>query len=165
MAYAAYRGIGNDTGFSFEGGDEDAGILGTYTPGETPPLLTADTLDELRLKAWAHLGREPDDFLILTDDQGRVYEFLSSPKHREGGFKAEERLTVAIALLVFCLTCLIGSAFGSIGGWALPCFVVAAAVYGVIVRADFFNELEAAVICEIMLIMTLLIVAGVQKGA
>ena len=76
MTFAAYQARHNGTDFSFEGRDEAAGILGVFMAGEAPPVVTAPTFEELEREARAHLGKEPDAFLYLTDGDGHVYRIM-----------------------------------------------------------------------------------------
>ena len=78
--------------------------------------------------------------------------------------KAERRIAIAWAVLVLCFTCLIGASFGSLGIIPLLAFVGAASLYALILRVGFLNEIEAAVLCEILLILALLLFQVVQHA-
>lgn len=163
MPFAAYQARPDGTDFSFEGRDEATGILGVFRPGEAPPVVTAPTLTVLEREARAHLGREPDALLYLTDEQGRVLRIMINEKHHAATERAERRTAVCVALLVFSVTCLVEASLGSPGAWALVGFVGAAALYALILRAGLFNAIEAAVVCEILLILALLLILAVQR--
>jgi hypothetical protein len=150
--------------FSFEGRDESAGILGRLTPGAAVPVAVADTLEQLQREARAYLGDEPAAFLYLVDADGGVRAIVINRKYHEATEKAERRTAIATALLVLCVTSLLGATLGSLGGWALLGFVTAAGLYALILLAGLFNEIEGAVVCEMLLILALLMVSAVQRG-
>jgi hypothetical protein len=164
MTFAAFQARHDGTDFSFEGRDESAGVLGVFHPREAAPLLTANTLEELEREARAHLGKEPSAYLYLTDDGHRVYRIMINEEHHATIEKRMRRTAIACVLLVFGITCLVGAYFGSLGIMPLLVFVGIAALYVLLLRVDFFNEIEGAVICEIMLILALLLVHAVQRA-
>ena len=159
MQFAAYQWQNAGTDFSFAGRDETVGVLGTHIPGSTPPVLTAETLEEIKLRARAHLGEEPDACLYITDSGGRVHEILTNRKYHDAKARAERRTAIAVALLVFCATCLVATALGFVGGWALIGFVGSAVCYATMLRAGLFNEIEGAFVCEIFLVLGLVLVS------
>ena len=164
MHYAAYQARHDGTDFSFTGRDDVAGILGTFSPGGVPPVVTGDTLDEVRIRARAHLGEEPGAFLYLTDADGRVYEIMINVKHHRVTEAANRRTAITGAILLFCITCLLATAFG-LGAWlAILGFLGAGCVYCLILRVRLFNEIEGAVICEIFLILGLLLIPAIKKA-
>jgi hypothetical protein len=77
--------------------------------------------------------------------------------------RAERRTAVSLALLVFSVTCLLGASLGSLGPWALLAFIGAVTLYALILRADFFNEIEGALVCEILLILALLLIPALKR--
>ena|GEM_PF-4804352 len=98
--------------------------------------------------------------LYLTDREGRVHQILkhNNKKHLEAIGKAEYRYSVAVALLVFCVTCLFAASFGLEGLWALLSFVGASMLYVMVVRLGIQNAIEGAVVCEMILILSLLLI-------
>jgi hypothetical protein len=163
MSFAAYQARHDGTDFSREGRDEAAGILGVFKPNDDKPVATADTLEHLEQAARAYLGKEPDAFLYLTDGDCRVLRMMMLENHHAAIDRANRRTAMAAALLIFCMTCLIGASLGSFGGWALLCFLGASALYVFILWWGLFNEVEAALMCEIMLILALLSPPALQK--
>jgi hypothetical protein len=159
VTFLAYRG----GVISFEGRDEAAGVLGRFTPRNATPMLAADTLEKLEHDAWAYVGKEPDACLYLTDKDDRLYKIILNQQYHQAAGKAERRLTVAIVLLVFCITCLLTASLGSLGIGALLCFVGVVALYAFIVRMEMFNTIEGAVLCQLLLVMALFLVSAVQK--
>ena len=107
MALSAYQARHDGTDFVFDGRDDAAGILGTFRPGEAPPVVTAETLEELEQKVRAHLGEEPAAFLYLADGNGHVYRIMINKKYHAAIGSAERRTAISVALLVFSVTCLI----------------------------------------------------------
>jgi len=165
LHYAAYQARHDGTDFSSTGRDEAAGILGTFSPNGVPPVVTADTLDEIRVRARAHLGEEPGAFLYLTDADGRVYEIMINVKYHRATEAANRCTVITGALLSFCVTSLLATALGLGAWWAIAGFLVAACVYCVIMRAKLFNEIEGAAICEIFLVLGLLLIPAIKKMA
>ena len=163
MAFAAYQARHDGTDFVFDGRDDAAGILGTFRPGEAPPVVTAETLEELEQKVRAHLGEEPAAFLYLADGNGHVYRIMINKKYHAAIGSAERRTAISVALLVFSVTCLITASLTSLGAWTLVCFAGAVGLYVLILRVGLFNEIEGAVICEILLILALLLVPALEK--
>jgi hypothetical protein len=163
MTFAAYQARHNGTDFSFEGRDEATGILGVFRPGEAEPVVTAHTLEELEREARAYLGKEPDAHLYLTDGAGRVYRIMINEKYHAAVQRAERRTAISVALLVFSVTALLGASLGSLGAWALLGFVCAAALYTLLLRAGLSNEIEGAIVCEILLILALLLIPALQR--
>jgi len=155
MAFSAYQARRDGTDFSFEGRDEG--------PSEAPPVVTAHSLEELEREARAHLGKEPDALLYLTDGDGRVHRIMINEKHHAAREWAERRTVISVALLVISVTCLIGASAGLVGAWALFGFVSAVALDALIVRSGFSNEIEGAVVCEILLILALLLIPQLQR--
>jgi len=49
MTFAGYEARHDGKDFDFEGRDDAAGILGTFRPNDAPPVVTAETLEELHL--------------------------------------------------------------------------------------------------------------------
>lgn len=162
MLYAAYQARHDGTDFSFDGRDDANGILGTFSPDGVPPIVTADTLDGLRTLARAHLGEEPGAFLYLTNADGRVLEIMINAKYHRALEAANRSTGIAGALLLFCTTSLVATAFSMIGWWAIVAFVGAACLYCVILRLRLFNEIEGAVICEIFLILGLVLIPAIK---
>lgn len=162
MTFAAYQARPEGTDFSFEGRDEAAGVLGTHQLNDTRPVATADTLEELERDARAYLGVEPDAVLYLTDGEGRVRRIMTNEKHHTAIERAGRRTAIALGLLVFSVTCLLAAV--ALGAWAVVAFVGAAGLYAVALRAGLFNELEGAVVCEIILILALVMISLWQRS-
>lgn len=163
MTFTAYQARHDGTDFSSKGRDEAAGILGRHTPSEAPPVVTAHTLEELKLEARAYLGKEPDALLYLTDADRRVHQIMLNEKHHAAIDSAGRRNAISIALLVFCVTCLLGASLGALGAWALLSFVSAVALYALILRVGLLNEIEGAVLCEILLILALILIPALHR--
>ncbi|MEX0938716.1 MAG: hypothetical protein WDZ59_12720 [Pirellulales bacterium] len=163
MTFSAYQARHNEMHFSIEGRDDASGILGIFNPNEAKPVLTADTLEELEQEARAHLGKEPDAFLYLTDGGRRVHRIMINEKHHAAIGRANRRTAVSVAILVFSFTCLIGASLAPLGTLALLGFVGTASLYFLILRWDLYNEIEGAVVCEILLIIVLLLTPLLQR--
>jgi hypothetical protein len=163
MTFAAYQSRHDGTDFSYEGRDESAGILGIFRPNNAAPVVTAHTLEELERKANAHLGKEPDAFLYLTDVDGHVYRIMINAKYHATVERANRRTAISVVLVIFSTTCLIGASLGSLGALALLGFVGVTVLYALILRAELFNEIEGAVACELLLILALLLIPLLQR--
>lgn len=160
MTFVAFQAKNDGTDFSFEGRDEDAGILGRHPPSETPPVVTAETLEDLKRKARAFLGKEPDAVLYLADTDNHVYEIMINEKHHAAVESVQRRTAISIALLIFCVTCLLGA--GSLG--SLLCFVGISTLYALILRFRLYNEIEGAVVCLILLFVIIMLIPVLQRA-
>ena len=154
MTYAAHKSPSEMTGSFFDGRDDTTVILGTFNSPTTPPIATADTLDEVRRQALAYLGTDPAASLYLTDSEGHVYDIVINAKHHEAISRAEGRLAIAFALLVFSCTCLLGA--GTLGGWAPLLFLGTTFLYALVLWTRICNEVEGAVCFELLLIVSLI---------
>ena len=74
------------------------------------------------------------------------------------GVIQKKTVFMTIALLVFLGSAILGTAFAGFVVWGLCCFVAVSVLYGFLVGSHFFNEVEAALVCELLLIPTLLII-------
>ncbi len=150
MTYAAYDSHSDKGIYSYYIRGEPAGVIGKFTPlGE--PIVTADTLEELKLKAKAYLGEEPSAHLYLIDSENRVYDSLINTKYHEALERASRRTVNSIILLIFSITSLVAAAAGRHGIWALVGFCGVSIIYLILVWA-FQEEFNAAILCEIMLV-------------
>ncbi len=161
--FAAYRVEVAGKNLSFEGRDAASGVIGIYSPGDAEPIATAPSLEELVLQSRAYLGNDPDACLYLADGDGRVYQMLICEKYHQAVERANLRTAIAVAVLVFCVTCL-PAAVGA-GGWAVLAFLSVSAIYAVILRAGLFNVVEGAICCEIVLILILLAIPALKQVA
>lgn len=171
MTFAAYLTNDFRSRFSVEGCDTAAGILGVYDPHGDSPVTTAETLEQLEREAWAYLGQEPEVTLYLVDAEGRVRRIMINEKHHAIRHKywaeidnASRWTAILAALLTFAMTCLIAASVSVLGAFPLVGFVGAVAFYTLLVRAGFFNEIEGALLCEILLILFLLMVPAIQQA-
>lgn len=162
MTFVAFQTWDVGTDFSFEGRDEAARILGTFHPGEVPPVLTANTLDELERETRAYLGKEPNAILYLTDGDGYVYRIMMNEKHHAAIERARRQTVIAVSLLVFSVTCL--PAAVGLGAWAVFAFVGVAGLYGLFLQVGPYREIEAAVVCEFLLILALFLISLGSTG-
>lgn len=162
MAYAAYESCHDGKDVSFKERDLTRGILGQFNP-RADPVAVADTLDELRLKARAHLGEFPDVLLYLVDSENLVHERVLNKKHHEAVQRAGQRAAISIGLLVLCFTCLVGTP-GGLERWGPGCFIGISVLYIGIVKAGLFNEAEGAVVCEILLIILLILTTTLAQS-
>jgi hypothetical protein len=159
MAFAAYDGREKMVPRRCR---DKAGILGIFDPGEDQPIATADTLDQLERESWAYLGCEPSAILYLTDAEYGIHDILINTKYHEAMSKAEQKIANVTIILVFCLTCLVAASLGSFGRWALVAFLGVLALYALVVIVGLFNEIEAGILTEILLIATLFVTPAIQ---
>ncbi len=171
MTFAAYLANDFRSRFSVEGRDTAAGILGVYDPRGDSPITTAETLEQLEREAWAYLGREPEVTLYLVDADGRVHRIMINEKHHAIRHKYSAEMetvrrwtAILAALLTFAMTCLIAASVSVLGACPLVGFIGAVAFYTLLVRAGLFNEIEGALLCEILLILFLLMMPAVQQA-
>ena len=146
---------------SLEGRDEVSGVIGVYRPGDAPPVATAPTLMELAHEARAHLGKEPDACLYLTDCDGRVQQIMINEKHHASVERGRRHTAIAVAVLVFSVTCL--PAAVGVGAWVLVAFLSVSAVYAVLLRAGLFNVVEGAIFCEMVLVLGLFLIPILKR--
>lgn len=128
--------------------------------GGTPLPLSKQAL---RLEARAYLGENPEVMLYLTDSEDLVHEILINKKHHAAVNGLARRSRILTALLVLCTTSLLGSAAG-FGGWSLVAFAAATTIYLAIIKIGIFNEIEGAAVCEILLILTIVLIPGIQRA-
>ncbi len=71
--------------------------------------------------------------------------------------RRERYVAMSLTIMAFCVTCLVGTAVGGVGVWGLAYFGGVSILYFGTVRVGFYNELEGAVVCEILLILSLIL--------
>lgn len=162
LKYSAYQSRNDGTDFSSEGRDAAVGIRGRHIHNGATPIATADTLQELQHEARAYLGKVPEASLYLTDADDWIHDTMINEKYHEATGNAAVRTAICIALLMFCMTALIGAALGFPARWALLSFIAATALYAAILKAKMYNEIEGAVICEMLLILISVMISTVR---
>jgi len=149
--YFAYSSRAGPWTMSFAEGSAPGEVLPRLQTGAAP-FAVADDLATLEEKAYAHLGRHPDDSVHLTDAAGQVHKTLRNESHWQS-LKRQTRLHArAWALLA------LGRGVAGLGLFAL-----ATLMYLGVVPGGIENELEGAVLCEIILILALVLVVMYRK--
>jgi len=147
----------------YAGRDETAGIIGSLL--DLPdPIGTADTHELIMEIAYAHLGRHPSDMLYVADANGRVYDIVINRQYHDERSASGKAIVVArtcfvLTVLAFVTTVLLG--LGYIG---LILMVASIALYLAIVRSKFFNEIEAGVVCVILVLLTALLIPAIESA-
>ena len=68
--------------------------------------------------------------------------------------------TISFSILTFSVTALVGATIGSLGIWAALILVGAVTLYALFLKWGLFNEIEGAIVCEILLI---LVIAAISR--
>ncbi len=148
---------------SYASRDEAKGILGTLSDVPAPIAEDSD-MRGIEEKVWAHLGREPDDFVYVADEGGRVLRIMTCDKHHERVEKAQRTTGIGWGLFILCVTTLIGSSLGGLGTFGIFIFAAIACLYLLVVLLGIQNEFEGVVLCEIILILILTMIPTLQKA-
>lgn len=132
-----------------------------------PPFAEADDLEEIEEKAYAHLGRVPDDSVLLIDGDGRQVRVVSidNRQYHESIERLARWMAIGWVLLSFCLILFAVTAITGLPPWVgLISFAFLGFAYLGIVLLGIQNEVEAAFLCFIILVLILLMFPAVQKA-
>ena len=157
MKFHAYVSSSPSTKFSFEGRDDAKGIRGKLESASTP-VVDGDSLDDLRQKARAYVAQCPSAVLYLADADKMVYETMIDKEYHDAKARAVKRKVMAGAILVFGVTsvsCIVAKAMVLEALWM---FAGASVLYLVVVLTRVFNEIEGALVTEILLVLALALV-------
>jgi hypothetical protein len=141
--------------------NEAAGIIGSLLTVPTP-LATADTHDAITEIAYAHLGRNPAHMLYIADSNGLLYDIVINRPYHDERSASSKALVVAWTCFVLSALSFIATVLLGLGYVGLILMVTSIAVYVAIVRSEFFNEIEAGVVCVILILLTALLIPAVH---
>jgi hypothetical protein len=122
----------------------------------TTPLTTTADLDAAIMFAEAWLGREPSETLYVADERRRVLRRINNEKHHEAVRHARAARTLILGLFLLCFVALCSAACGVPGRIALFDFVVDSVLY-ILLSAFLLNEIEAAILCLILLLPSVVV--------
>lgn len=160
MQWLAYSSEGSH--FSHGGRIEAKGIIGALEPA-SEPVVEADSLEDLELKARAYLERFHAP-LYLADSDNRVYAIVIDNSHLRAVKQANEQSSAATAISVFSVTVLVAAPAAGSHWWALVLFSSICIFYRALLKTKISNAIEAAVICEILLVMVLFLAPTVREA-
>jgi len=143
--------------------DEDAGIIGSLR--DLPnPLGTADTHEAITEIAYAHLGRHPSDMLYIADSNGLLYDILINRPFHDERSASSRKIVVAWTCFVLTVLAFIATVLLGLGYVGLILMVASITLYLAIVRSEFFNEIEAGVVCVILVLLASLLIPAIQSA-
>lgn len=131
------------------------------------PFAESDDLEAIEEKAYAHLGRVPDDTVYLIDGDRRLVRSLSidNRKSHESIERLARWLAIGWVLLFFCVILFAVTAIAGLPAWpGLISFAIVGSFYLGLVLLRIQNEVEAAFLCFIILVLILLLVPAVRGG-
>lgn len=163
MQYHLYLQADGTQRIDYTKRNDATGVVGFFQT-DNQPLAIADSKDSIVEIGFAHLGRNPSDTLYVTDSDGNLYEtMISRPYHAACDLNGRN-LAIAwsfftLSMISFLMTTIMGLGFLGIA------FAVAAIlIYYAMVRGGVFTEIEACVVCVILLILVTLLVPAVQAA-
>lgn len=142
--------------------DEAAGTIGSLRD-LTSPIGTADTHEAIMEIAYAHLGRHPSDMLYVADANGCVYDIVINRQYHDERSASGKVIVVAWTCFVLAVLALISTVLLGIGYVGLILMAVSISLYLAIVRSGFFNEIEAGVVCVILVLLATLLIPAIQS--
>jgi len=156
MHYVIYSSSNNSLKIDYETRDETAGLIGSLQSG-LQPLLIGDSREEVQEKAYAHLGRNPADSLYLADSSGRLYEILINRQYHRDRDSLNRSSWRGWACFVLATLSLLVTASLGLGILGVAICAASLSLFVVLVKTSAFKEVEACVICGILLVITALL--------
>ena len=108
------------------------------------------------------LGREPSDGVYIADDEDVIRKVVFNDAYHKERENSERWVCMSIALLVLCLETFVGTLVTDAGFGGLVIFGGIAALYSLVVRTRIQNEVEGAVVCFIIVVLTFLLLPAVR---
>ncbi len=142
---------------------EDAGVLGTIR-SEMEPTASADTKDAIVEMAYAHLGRNPSDMLFVADSKGQLYQIIINRKYHEACDANGRAIAIAWASFALSIVAFVMAVTMELGYFGLLIGGMAFGLYYGVVRWKLLNEIEACIVCVILLVLTMLLVPAVSSA-
>ena len=138
---------------SFESRDDDEGILGTLREVRSI-LCSTPSRDEAEALAEAEASKCPEKVFYVIDNNHHVVRCVTNQEGHTVSW-----IPRAIAVCVFAVTCVVGGLAGLQTLTCLTVFVGAATLYSILSRLRVANELEAAVVVELLILAAFIGVA------
>ncbi|MFN8740399.1 MAG: hypothetical protein ACK5YR_10805 [Pirellula sp.] len=157
MQYHLYSDSNRTLSVDYTMRREDAGILGKIVT-EMEPTASADTKDAVVEMAYAHLGRNPSDMLYVADSKGQLYQIIINRKYHEACDANGRAIAIAWASFTLSIISFVIAVIMELGYTGLLIGSVVLGLYYGAVRWKIFNEIEACVVCVILLVLTMLLV-------
>ena len=143
--------------------DEAAGIIGSLR--DLPnPIGTAGTHEAVIDIAYADLGRHPSDMLYVADSIGLLYDIVINQPYHDERSASRQAIVVARTCFVLAVLASFATVVLSLGYLGLTLMGASIAIYLTIVRSEFLNEIEAGVVCIILLLLASLVIPAIQSG-
>ena len=163
MSFFAYAASHGCIKIDYTTRNEAAGVIGSLA-SRPDPVATADDRDSITERAYAHLGRSPSDLVYIADSDGLLYEIIINRAYSDERDVQEKWHFIAWSLLVMCITCFLATLTLGLGFKGLFLFAGVTALYLLVVKTGIQNEVEAAVLCLIILILVCILVPGVRAA-
>jgi hypothetical protein len=163
MQYHLYSDSNRTLSVDYTMRREDAGILGKIVT-EMEPTASADTKDAVVEMAYAHLGRNPSDMLYVADSKGQLYQIIINRKYHEACDANGRAIAIAWASFTLSIISFVIAVIMELGYTGLLIGSVVLGLYYGAVRWKIFNEIEACVVCVILLVLTMLLVPAVNSA-
>ena len=162
MPYHVYPRRGG-TSVSHAEYDANLGIHGRLI-AKPSPIGTSESISVAIEIAYAYLGRNPSDAAYIAGDDDLIYEVILNDGYHADQSKSEERLCLAIFLLIYCFTAFCSSTFFGAGLGAFLSFISVSLLYVAITRNGIQNEVEGGVVCLIILVLLLLLLPALSAA-
>jgi hypothetical protein len=160
MTFLAYSEAGKPITVRYSK-DESGQSLRTVTTSR-PPIGESPTREGIAEIAYACLGRDPAERIYITDSQNRLLEIIISEKYHQSVGEGAGPF-MPWALLFLCVVCFVGTILNELHWGGLGILVLISLLYIVLVCLRIQREVESAVICTVILLLTLALVPEVTK--
>lgn len=161
MQYHLYLQADGTQRIDYTKRNDATGVVGFFQT-DNQPLAIADSKDSIVEIGFAHLGRNPSDTLYVTDSDGNLYEtMINRPYHAACDLNGRN-LAIAWSFFALSMISLFMTAIMGLGLLGIAFAVATMLLYYAIVRGGMFNEIEACVVCSILLVLLLLLHPAVQ---
>lgn len=143
--------------------DEARGVICRLT-AKSASIGTSESLEDAIEIGYAYLGRHPSESIYIANDADEVHKFLINHKYFAQREALEKSGCMGKALLVLCCVSFAGSVPLGVGLGGLALFATIALVYVFVVRTGIENEVEGAVVCLMILILTLTLIPPLKAA-
>ncbi|MDM4019554.1 hypothetical protein [Roseiconus lacunae] len=161
MSFLAYAASDGCIKIDYTTRDEATGIIGSLA-SPPAPVATADDRDSITEKAYAHLGRNPSDLVYIADTDGLLFEIIINHAYSNERELQGKWHFIAWSLLVMCLVCFVATLLLGLGFKGLLLFAGITGLYLMVVQTGIQNEVKAAVVCLIILLLVCTLVPALR---